>query len=242
MTPGTPEHEWTHRYIRRCTHIDERRKRKQAFPQGAVVVPVSMSLDLFGVKVAGEIPSFPWRHGSDAISFYDPGQSIDDMTRKGVILSHEQQPYELSSYYALTHGDERMIRASKWWTQTEEPSFRQMILHPCYPGFSVRAGLGWETAFKVLTLGMWKAKHVPIRRVVAAMMLFHRLKSEKVKSEEGQKMGFLQRPGVLISSSRIGNSYAAASYDSLRLTLSLHDGKAMRPYTTEYMYGLAMER
>lgn len=229
-------------YVSRLARADDRRKRRQAFPSGAVVIPVAMSLDVFGVKVAGDIPSFPCKHGSDAISFYDPGQSIDEMAKRGVILSREQQAYENVFLYTMTYADERMVRNSALWKESEEPGFRQMILHPCYPGFSVRSALGWELAFNVLSLGMWKARHMSLRRIVAAMMLFHRLKSEKVKGEEGQKMGILQRPGALVSSSRIGNSYVAVSYDSVRLTLSLHDGKAMRPFVTEYMWGLAMER
>lgn len=240
MTPGTPQYDWTHRYICRKSRSDERRKRAEVFP-GAIIVPPRLSFAISGLPESAELPGRPRRVPRYCIQYYDTGVSIAAMTKHSPVLAETQSDYGNSGSYSMTHHEERVIREDdRCWNESEEPAYCQLVLWPCYVGFSVAAAYRWSNFFRCMTFGWASSRHQSLRRTVMAMLLYHRLKQETLKGEDAKRLGFLRQPGILVSSSKVQGRYACATYDSLRISLMLHDGSAARPWSYSHPFGLAM--
>ncbi len=227
MKPSTPEHELSCR----LNNADARRSRRGS--PHVSFVPPKISFEMLKLSLPSEMPEMKVRLHGHFLTYFDTGHSLAELTKLAQILPEFQQDYDKSAYYSMTHRDEEMIRASAHWKAKEQPTFRQMLLWPAYPRWSVSSALLCSKLCRPFA----KRHHMSLRSVVMAMLLYHR-----VKQEQNKKGYMFLQPGVVVSSTRIGDKYAALSYDSIRITLMLHDGKAGRPWEFEYPTGLALER
>lgn len=227
MKPGTAEHE----SLRRLNDADARRSRNGS--PHVSFAPPKVSFEMLKLPLPAEMPEMKVRLHGHFLTYFDTGHSLAELTKLAQILPEFQQDYDKSAYYSMTHRDEEMIRTSAHWKAKEQPTFRQMLLFPAYPRRSVFSALLCAKLFRPFA----KRRHMSLRSVVMAMLLYHR-----VKQEQNKKGYMFLQPGIVVTSTRIGDKYAAASYDSIRITLMLHDGKAGRPWEFQYPTGLALER
>ncbi len=230
LTPGTPQYEWMHRYMRRYNRAERVKIRKREFP-GAVIVPPQSSFVLSGLEQPVDLPAPPRNVFRNCILYYDTGVSIATMAKHSPILAPEQCEYGMSGMNTLTYYDERIIRGDRCWHETEEPGYRRIVLRPCYVGFSVSLAQKCEFALEKMTFGVMSTRHQSLRRIVMAAMLFHGLK---------KNAPMLLHPGVWVSSTKVGGGYAAMTYDSVRISLMIRAEHAKGPVDYSYPFGLAM--